>query len=139
MVSVNFTLFVLLVLFLVFLGVMHRFVFLPLLTIMDKRGDQIAQDKITAQDAAAEAVALEDQYSMRIAKMHREASVRLNRAHRQAQEEHNARVVAFKAKAEQDLRTLNAALDADIARQEDQFEALSRDIHAAMATKLELK
>lgn len=139
MVTVNFTLVVLLVMFLAFLGAMHRLIFTPLLALMDRRNDQIADDKQTAIKAAEEATALEDDYGAKIAQIHREASVRLGRAHRQAQEEHHAHVAAFKAKAEKEIATLAQSLAGEIDSQRDQFDALSSDIHHAMAKKLELE
>jgi F-type H+-transporting ATPase subunit b len=139
MVVLNFTLFVLLGMFLGFLWVMHRFIFRPLLALMDARENQIADDKQTATSAAAEAAALEDQYGEKIARMHREASLRLVRAHRQAQEEHNGRVAEFKSKAEDEIQSLNESLAADIASQEDQFAFLAKGICDGMANKLELE
>ena len=138
MVVLNFTLLVLLVMFLGFLWLMHRFIFRPLLALMDARESQIADDKQTATSAAVEAAALEDQYGEAIALMHREASLRLVRARRQAQEEHNGRVAAFKSKAEDEIEVLNQSLAAEIASQEDQFAFLARGICDGMANKLEL-
>jgi len=139
MVTINFTLLVLLGMFLTFLWAMHRFIFSPLLALMDAREEQIEDDKRTAIAAGSEASALEDQYSDKIAQMHREASLNISRAHRQAQEEHSARVVAFKNKAEQEIMALGESLAAEIALQEDQFGPLSQEIQHAMTAKLELK
>ena len=139
MVTINFTLLVLLVMFLGFLWVMHRFVFKPVLALLDARDEQIAADKRIAAEAGAEAGDLEDQYMRKIARMHHEASLHLVRAHRQAQEEHNGRVVAFKAKAEQEIRALHQSLSADIARQEELIVPLTQDVCKAMAVKLELE
>lgn len=139
MVSLNFTLLVLLGMFLAFLWAMGRFIFDPLLALMDRRNNQIADDKMTALTAGEEATALEDEFGAKIAKIHREASVHLGRAHRQAQEEHNAHVAAFKAKAEKEIATLAQALATEIDGQRDQFDALSSDIQHTMAKKLELE
>ena len=139
MVSVNFTLLVLLVMFLVFLWVMHRFIFTPLLALMDARTNQVAEDKKCAAAAAAEATELEDAYGEKLAQVHREANRTLVRAHRQAQEEHNARLAAFRAQAEQEIDTLRQALTSDVVSQEDQFDSLSETIQHVMAAKLELE
>jgi F-type H+-transporting ATPase subunit b len=139
MVTINFTLVVLLVMFLGFLWAVQRFIFQPLLALMDARDDQIADDKRTATERGAEAVKLEDQYGAKIAHMHQEASLHLNRAHRHAQEEHNAQVATFKAKAEQEIKILNQSLAADIEAQKDQFLSLAQDIQGTIATKLELE
>ena len=139
MVSVNFTLLVLLVMFLGFLWAMHRFIFTPLLALMDARTDQVAEDKKCAAAAAADATELEDTYGDRLAQVHREANKTLLRAHRQAQEEHNARLAAFRAQAEQEIETLRHALTSEVVAQEDQFDGLSNTIQHAMAAKLELE
>ena len=139
MVTINFTLLVLLVMFLGFLWIMHRFVFKPVLALLDARNDQIAEDKRIATEVGAAASILEDQYVEKIARMHQEASLHLVRAHRQAQEEHNARVVAFKAKAEQELRALHQSLTEDVARQMEQIAPLAQDVCRTMAVKLELE
>ncbi|MCF6284028.1 MAG: ATP synthase F0 subunit B [Candidatus Hydrogenedentes bacterium] len=139
MVTINFTLVVLLVMFLGFLWAVQRFIFQPLLALMDARDDQVADDKRTATETGAEAAKLEDQYGAKIAHMHQEASLHLNRARRHAQEEHNAHVAAFKAKAEQEIKILNQSLAADIEAQKDQFLSLAQDIQGTIATKLELE
>jgi len=139
MVTINATLLVLLGMFLGFLWAMHRVIFAPLLALLDAREAQIAGDRRTATEAAAEAVALEDQYNGEIARMHREANLRLSRARRQAQDEHNAQVAAFKAQAETEVRALGESLAAELRAQEAQAEELARDVCGFLAAKLELE
>ena len=139
MVSINFTLLVLVAMFLGFLWAMHRFIFAPLLALMDARNEQIVEDKRFAASTAAEAAALEDQYAGRIALLHREASLRLIRAHRQSQEEHNAQVTAFKAQGEQEIRGLSKTLAAQIQAQQDEVKQLGREVCGFLAAKLELE
>lgn len=139
MVTLNATLFVLLAMFLGFLWAMNRFVFAPLLALLDRRNDQIADDKRSAIEAATEASTLEDEYSAKIAHIHREANLRLIRAHRQSQEEHNLQLVAFKTQAEQDIRSLASTLAADVQSQTAEIEQLAQVVQDCLAAKLALE
>lgn len=139
MVSINFTLFVVLAMFLGFLWAMHRFIFKPVLTLTDERDEKMAEDRAVARDASVEAEQLEDEYSAKLAKLHRESNVRLTRSRRAAQEEHHAKVEAFKNKADADLRDLRAAVQHEIDGQKDQFSGLATEIADSMANRLELR
>lgn len=139
MVSVNFTLIVLLLMFLGFLWAMHRFVFRPALALSDQREDKIVEDRTVAKKASADAERLEDEYSEKLSKIHREANAHIARARRAAQEEHQAQVEAFKKRAEGDLSELRKAIRSDIEAQKEQFGALSNTIAIAMAHQLDLE
>jgi len=139
MVSVNFTLLFLLVMFLGFLWIMHRFVFGPALALSDRREDKIAEDRNTARTASAEAERLEDEYNGKLAKIHRETNLHIARTRRAAQEEHQSQVESFKKRTEEELRELRRSIRRDIESQQAQFGALAGDIGAAMARQLELE
>ena len=139
MVTINATIVVLLVMFLAFLWLMHRFIFKPLLAHMDAREGQIAEDKRMAAEAASEAEQLEDEYATRVSKIHREANLRLQKAHREAQETHLAHIAEYRAQAESEIKALAKSLQEELSAQEDQISPLAEDIHTAMAAKLALE
>jgi len=139
MVTVNFTLLFLVLMFLGFLWAMHRFIFKPVLSLSDQREDKMAEDRTVAREASADAERLEDEYSEKLSRIHREANAHLARTRRAAQEQHQAQVEAFKKRAEEDLSSLRKSIRKDIESQKDQFGELSKKIAAAMAHQLDLE
>lgn len=139
MVSLNFTFFVLMAMFLGFLWVMHAFVFRPLLALMDRREARIATDKETAIQTGLEAAAVEDTYRARMAAIQSEASLRIVHARRAAQEEHNARVDAFRKEAEHILSEHRATLRTEVREQMERIDPLASELAAAITCSLELE
>lgn len=139
MVSLNFTFFVLLAMFLGFLWAMHRFVFRPLLAMMDGREDHIAADRAAATATGAEANEVEDHYRARMAEIHGEASLRLVHARRVTQEQHLARVEAFRKDADEQLDALRKALREQVRAEVKEIEPLARELSGAITAKLELE
>lgn len=139
MVTINLTLFVLLAMFLAFLWAMHRFIFRPVLALMDQREQKMAEDRAVAREASADAERIEDEYKHRLAAIHREANVHITRARRAAQEQHQAQVDAFKKRADEELQVLRKEIRSDVNSQRDQFGPLAHEIANAMAKKLELE
>lgn len=139
MVSLNFTFFVLLAMFLGFLWAMHRFVFRPLLGMMDGREDHIVGDRAAAQATSAEANEVEDLYRARMAEIHGEASHRLVDARRATQEQHLARVEAFRKDADAQLAALRLALREQVRAEVKEIEHLALELSAAITAKLELE
>lgn len=139
MVTINLTFFLVLAMFLAFLWAMHRFVFKPLLALMDQREQQMAEDRAVAREASAEAETIEDEYKRRLAAIHRESNLHITRARRAAQEQHQAQVDAFKKRADEELQELRKEIRSDVNSQREQFAGLAREIASAMAKKLELE
>lgn len=139
MVSLNFTFFVLLAMFLGFLWAMHRFVFRPLLAMMDGREDHIVADRETAAATSAQANEVEDHYRARMAEIHGEASLRLIHARRETQEQHLARVEAFRKDADDQLDALRKALRDQVRAEIKEIEPLARELAGAITAKLELE
>ena len=139
MVSLNFTLFVVLGMFLIFLWAMQRFIFKPVLKLTDERDEKMAEDRTVAREASAEAEQIEDEYGARLAQIHRDANLHITRTRRAAQEEHHAKVEAFKQKAEAELHDLRAAVEQEIATQANELPELSAAIAKSIAHRLELR
>lgn len=139
MVTINLTLLILLLMFLGFLWIMHRFVFTPVLGVSDGRDEKIAEDKNVAREASADAEKLEDEYKEKLAQIHRETNLTIARTRRAAQEDYQVQVETFKKKAEEELRDLRRSVRSDIESQKDQFGVLAQGIAAAMARQLELE
>lgn len=101
MVDINFTLLMHLPLFLVFLWAMKRWVFRPLLVIMDKRDQEMVEAKEQTGQNQKEAVQLEQEYAAVLAKAHRKAHGTIARALREVHEQQlQEREAARKAQEE---------------------------------------
>ncbi|NIA15272.1 MAG: hypothetical protein GWP08_14475 [Nitrospiraceae bacterium] len=139
MVTINLTLFVMLGLFLVFVWLMNTFVFRPLLALMDKRAARMDGDKQTAQTATDEAETLERKYRTAVSDMHREESVKLIAAHREAQAAHNQRVRELKAEEEAELAAVRAEAMTLIEVERQRYPELTKDLVEAMAECLDIE
>ena len=138
MVTLNLTLLVQVGLFLAFMWAMNRFVFRPLLRVMDAREAQIDDNNATAQQQAERADQLEKGYAAKVAAIHREASQTVLEAHRRAQQEHNERVEGLKKQEEQELAAVRAAAAPQIAAQRTHYPQLAGELAALAAQRLRL-
>jgi len=136
MVTINLTLFIEVGLFLVFLWAMNRFVFRPLLHVMDSRDDKLRTDRAAAHEAVAEADQIEKQYASESTRIHREASRDVIRAHRKVQEAHYQRMVELKHRGEEELDAVRREVAEAIASEQANYDALARDLAATMAQQL---
>ncbi len=110
MISLNFTLVVELVLFLIFLGVTNRLIFRPLLRIMDEREATVARDKEQAAAAAQSASALEVENAERVTEAHRAAPHNLRSARDEAYRAYRLEMEELRKKADQELGLFRAEI-----------------------------
>lgn len=139
MVTINLTLLVETGLFLVFLWMMHRYVFRPILRTMDDREHRLETDQGEAQRLEAEARSLEREYRHKLAVVHREASHRILSVQRQAQEEHLARIDALKKREIAELNEVRKEAQGQVDAERIHFPALADELHHLMARKLGLE
>jgi len=138
MVSLNLTIFVELGLFLVFLWVMNKVTFRPMLRVMDGRDDKIAQDRQSADADGAGAEALEKQYLTAFRADKRRAQERARQARREARDHYMARVADREKRAEEEVGTVRAAVLAQAEAQRAQYASLVPDLAATVARRLDV-
>lgn len=138
MVNVNFTLLVELGLFLVFLGLMHRFVLQPLVALLDRRETQIEGDLGSAQQAEHAAEAAEAALRSEIATLHRRATREIAKAHRKAQEEHAKVVADLKHQEAGELARIHASFVAQLDEQRAEVPAAAEAIAGQVLQRLGL-
>lgn len=136
MVSLNFTFFVILAFFLVFLWAMNRFVIQPLLVVMDQRDGRIQGDKEEARKLTADAAAREREYASRLSALHQEAQLHIAQAHRTAQESYQAGLEALKQREAEEVRDARAEARRLIAEQRDQYDALAAELKDLLRAQL---
>jgi F-type H+-transporting ATPase subunit b len=121
MVSLNFTLVVELVLFVLFLFGTTRFILRPALKVIDEREAQMDADHAQAEECNTAAARLETEYQRAIAAARADADHVYRDAHMKLIDEHAARlnaarqaadeaVLATRARGEEELSTLQAEL-----------------------------
>jgi len=139
MVTINLTIVVVTGLFLVFLWMMHLFVFRPILEVMDERERRLAEDQAEALRLEAESRSLEREFKEQLALLHKDANARILSVHRQAQEEHLARVEELKRREAEELRQVRAEAQAVLQAERAHYPALVGDLRHRMARKLGLE
>ncbi|HOE66313.1 MAG TPA: ATP synthase F0 subunit B [Candidatus Hydrogenedentes bacterium] len=103
MVSLNVTLFVEIVLFLLFLWVVNRTVFRPLLRVMDQRGVKMAALRASAEAGRAEAERMQALYIEHLTKANQAAAERLRAARLNAYRENRLSLDELREQAEAEL------------------------------------
>ena len=137
MVTINLTLIVNLVLFLLFVWGMHVLVFKPLLDVMDRREAKIQDDRKAAVNLENQASELEQQYMAEKGAMHREASRLLVRAHRAAQEAHQQRLDEKKLQYHRELAELRGHVKTAIASERASYPEMASSLVPLMAERVE--
>ncbi len=103
MVSLNVTLFVEIVLFLLFLWVVNRTVFRPLLRVMDQRSVKVAALRASAEASRAEAERMQALYIEHLTKANQAAAERLRAARLNAYRENRLSLDELREQAEAEL------------------------------------
>jgi F-type H+-transporting ATPase subunit b len=116
-VNINLTLVIQVLLFLAFMWALNRWVFRPVLALLDARHDAIEADKARAAQAQQDAARRERKYAIEVAALHRDASQAVQKAHRAAQDAHNQRVLELKREEEAELRVVRERTAAEVAEQ----------------------
>lgn len=138
MIAINFTLFVELGLFLLFMWVTQRLILMPLLAVMDRRDDQVNEDEVAAERHADEADSLESRYADEIAGVRRAASTEVEKARREGMMARAAAIRERKAAADQVVRGVEEAAMSAMETERQQFGTLLPGLTKRMANQLHL-
>ncbi len=138
MVVLNLTLFVELALFLVFLWVTNKFIFRPILRMMDAREAEVAEDMGDASAATEEAEALEKQYTTATRADKRAAREAYRQAHRAAQERHAAMLAERRKQADEEVSSVRATALRQMEMERAKCEMLAPDLADVIARRLGL-
>ena len=138
MVSINLTLLVELGLFLLFLTVTNRFIFRPLLRIMDEREAAVTQDKQAAQSGQEEARRLETLHADKALEARKLTAARLREARDEAYRHNREELEQLRQTADSELTTFRAKvvaqLESERAKCNDLLpsvvDAIDRQLHA---------
>jgi F-type H+-transporting ATPase subunit b len=139
MVTLNLTIIVEVVLFLVFLWALNRWIFSPVVEHMDSRDARLEEDRAKSVSESEQAEALEKDYARRIASINREAVLRINRELREAQQNHLRQINEFRKTEEQELAGVRAAVNRQIEAEREQFPELAAGLSRAIAGKIGLE
>lgn len=138
MVTLNFTLLVELILFLVFLWGANVLIIRPALRTLDERDAYIAEAESRAQAETAVAMSEEARYAGEIAKLRRQTEERINAARRRALDERTATLLA--RRKESDAAVMEAHTDArqQVKAERAKLDALAPDLAAVIAKRLHI-
>lgn len=139
MVVLNFTLFVLLGMFLVFFWAMGKFVFRPLLEVMDRREEKLSADLAGAEQENRSAEQSELVYASKVAALHRDENRRVRRAHWEFLSAHNRRIIEIKEREHRELEGQRLEAMRQIELQRDAFPAFVEEVAQAVSARLRLK
>ena len=124
MIALNFTLFVQLGLFLVFLWVTNKVIYRPLLRTMDARTDKTQEDRTLADTEANEAQQLETLFKDRLVNAHQEAARRHQKARYEAYLKNRETLGGLRSQSEQELAVYRTEAEAKLAEERQKLSGL---------------
>lgn len=139
MVTINLTIVVQLVLFLLFLWVMNKLVLQPVLRRLDEREHDIEQNARAAKEDAKTAKALESQYTAELSAARRAAAARFARERAAAMDSRNQRLTQARHDGDRAVMAVEREGKDQIAAQRGEFDAMAAEVADAMARQLQLK
>ena len=123
MVTINATLLVELILFLVFLWGTQRYILTPVLKNMDERTDSIENDHAQAESNTTASVALEKKYRHEIAVIRKNADAEVREATQKSQLDHSQFLTAERDRAEQAVAEVRQEAKRQVESQRDTIAA----------------
>ena len=124
MIALNFTLFVQLGLFLVFLWVTNKVIYRPLLRTMDARTDKTQEDRATAESQTKDAQQLEALHKDRLVNAHQDAARRHQKARYEAYLKNREALGVLRSQSEQELVVYRAGVEAQLAEERRKLPGL---------------
>ncbi|HNR36350.1 MAG TPA: hypothetical protein PKO36_14300 [Candidatus Hydrogenedentes bacterium] len=137
MISLNFTLILQFVLFLIFLWGANTMVFRPLLKVMDDRKAKIENDRAVADAETREVQELDSVYTRRLAEAHQAAAHRLHQARHEVYQRNRDFLEEQKRRADAEVAAERAAMDARIEMERGKFPELLPGIVEAMDRQID--
>lgn len=122
--------------FLILLILLHRLAYRPLMAKMEERTAAIKKSLDEAQAARSEAARQQEENAERLRSAHAEAAAIRDQALREAAEEQRTLVDAARAEAQRLVDTARAQMDADIRRAREELRREVADLATSVAEKL---
>lgn len=136
MVTLNFTIVVELILFLVFLWGTKQFILRPLLEALDAREASLQESEAHAQESAERAAALEAQYHTESAAMRRAADENFRGGRRKALNEHGRHLAEERHQADEAVAAAREAARAQVDNEQSQCAALAPELADILSERL---
>lgn len=136
MVTLNFTLLIELILFLIFLWGTARFILRPVLESIDARQEAIAQDEESAEANEQAANELEETYSQRVSELHHKADATFQDARREATQAHLARIAAKREDSDKAIAEVQQDAADQIKSQRDTIRSSVPEVAELIARQL---
>ena len=138
MVTINFTIFVELGLFLIFLWGTAVFIFRPVLRLLDERERDLEESRVQSEADTEEAQDKESEYASQVAQLRREADETLRAARRAALDVHTTTLSAERHKADDAVSATREVALGQIDEQRGEFAALAPGLADAIEGELNL-
>jgi F-type H+-transporting ATPase subunit b len=122
--------------FVILLVILHRLLYKPLLAKMQERTQAIQRSLDEAQAARAEAARQQEENAAQLRRAYAEAAAIRDRALKEAADEHRRLVEAARAEAQRLVEGAKAQMDADIRRAREELRREVADLATAIAEKL---
>jgi F-type H+-transporting ATPase subunit b len=136
LISVDKSLIIQAVNFILLLFVLHRFLYKPLLAKMEERAGAIKKSLDEAQAARAEATRQQEENAARLKAAYAEAAAIREQALKEAADEQRRLVEAARAESQRMLETAKAQMEADVRRAREELRREVGDLAVAVAEKL---
>ncbi|PYM70095.1 MAG: ATP synthase F0 subunit B, partial [Candidatus Rokuibacteriota bacterium] len=122
--------------FLILLFILKRLLYKPFLAKMGERTQAIQKSLDEAQAARAEAMRQQEENETRLRAAHAEAAAIRAQAMKEASEEHKRLVEAARAESQRLVESAKAQMDADVRRAREELRREVADLATAVAEKL---
>jgi F-type H+-transporting ATPase subunit b len=122
--------------FILLLLVLHRFLYKPLLAKMEERSAAIKKSLDEAQAARAEATRQQEENAARLKTAYAEAASIREQALKEAADEQRRLVEAARAESQRMIETAKAQMEADVRRAREELRREVSDLAVAVAEKL---
>jgi F-type H+-transporting ATPase subunit b len=136
LISLDKSLIIQIVNFLVLLGILSRLLYRPLLAKMAERTEAIKRSLEEAQNARAEAARQQEENAARLRQAHQEAAAIREQALKDAAEEQKRLVDGARAEARRLVDSARAQMDADVRRAREELRREVGDLATAVAERL---
>lgn len=138
MVTINFTLFVELALFLLFLWGTGAFILKPVLKVLDDRDESVEGDLLREQEDGGAAQTLEGRYAEETAAMRRAADVEFRQERRKALAEHANRMAEARHKADAAVSGTRDEAMKQVEAQREDYKALAPELADLISERLHI-
>jgi F-type H+-transporting ATPase subunit b len=136
LISVDKSLIIQVINFVILLFLLHRLLYKPLLAKMEERSSAIKKSLDEAQAARAEASRQQEENAARLKAAYAEAAAIREQALKEAGEEQRRLVEAARAESQRMMETAKAQMDADIRRAREELRREVGDLAVSVAEKL---